>query len=52
MHRKKLHDSSKSVNSYAAGGKFGQYKMMQNTWEMSETLAHGYLSECSLRAIQ
>ena len=33
-----------SFNPYAAGCLFGQYKMMQNTLKMSETLAHGYSS--------
>ena len=31
------------VNPYAAGGLFGQYKMMQKTWKIIETLAYGYL---------
>ena len=30
---------------YAVGGYFGQYKMMQKSWKMTETLAYGYLSE-------
>ena len=30
------------INPYAAGGKFGQYKMMQKTWKITETLACGY----------
>ena len=32
-------------NPYAAGGLFGQYKMMQNMLKMIENLADGYLSE-------
>ena len=32
------------VNPYAAGGQFGQYKMMQKTWKMTETLGHEYSS--------
>ena len=32
-------------NPGAASGYFCQYKMMQNTWEMAETLAYGYSSE-------
>ena len=31
-----------SFNPYAAGGLFGQYQMMQKSWKMTETLAHGY----------
>ena len=34
-----------SFNPYAAGGKLSQYKMMQKTWRMTETLANGYSSE-------
>ena len=34
-----------ALNPYAAGGYFGQYKMMQKFWEMTETLANGYSSE-------
>ena len=33
------------INAYAAVDYFGQYKMMQKTWKMNETLAHWYLSE-------
>ena len=33
------------LNPYAAGGWFGRYKIMQKTWKMTETLAHGYSSE-------
>ena len=32
-------------NPYAAGSWFAQYKMMQTTFKMTETLAHGYSSE-------
>ena len=32
-------------NSYAAGGKFCKYKMMQKNWKMTETPANGYSSE-------
>ena len=32
-------------NPYAAGGLFGQYKMLQKTWKITETLANGYSSE-------
>ena len=35
-------------NPYAAGGSFGQYKMMQKTRKMTENLAHGYSSEGTL----
>ena len=31
-----------SVNPYAAGGWFGQYKMMHKSWKVTETLANGY----------
>ena len=31
-----------SINSYAAGGYFYQYKMMQKSWKMTETLTYGY----------
>ena len=34
-----------NINPYAAGGEFGQFKMMQKTWKMTETLAHGYSSK-------
>ena len=37
--------SSKYINPYAAGGKFCQYKIMQKTWEITETLANGCSSE-------
>ena len=35
----------KLLNPYDAGDWFGQYKMMQRTWKMTETLAYGYSSE-------
>ena len=38
----------RGINPYAAGGKFGQYKMMQKAFRNTETLAHVY----SVRAIQ
>ena len=41
----------KCFNPYDAGGLFGQYKMMQNTWRMMETLAHGYSSESIQREL-
>ena len=34
-------------NPYAAGGKYWQYKIMQKTLKMTETLTHGYSSESS-----
>ena len=39
------------LNPYAAGGQFSQCKMMQNTWEMTETLANGYSSESTQREL-
>ena len=33
------------LSPYAAAGYFGQYKMVQKSWKMIETLAHGYSSE-------
>ena len=33
------------VNPYAAGWWFGQYKVMQKTWKITETLANGYSYE-------
>ena len=40
------------INPYAAAGfKFGQYKMMQKTWKMTETLANGYSSESTRREL-
>ena len=32
-------------NPFAGGGWFCQYKMMQKTWKITETLANGYSSE-------
>ena len=37
--------SAVSYSTYAAGGLFGHYKMMQKSWRMTETLAHWYSSE-------
>ena len=34
-----------ALSHYAAIGYFGQYKIMHKIWKMTETLAHGYLSE-------
>ena len=34
-----------TLNPYAAGGYFGQYKMMHNSLKVTETLTHGYSSE-------
>ena len=34
-----------SFHPYAAGGWFGQRKMMQKNWKMYETLAHRYSFE-------
>ena len=36
---------SNRFNPYAVGGYFGQYKIMQNSLKMTETLANGYSSE-------
>ena len=33
------------VYPYAAGGSFGQYKMMQKTYKLTETLVNGYSFE-------
>ena len=41
----KLQEFAKYINYYAAGGLFGQYKMMQKIWKVIETLAHEYSSE-------
>ena len=43
--------NSKSINPYAAGGWFGQYKIMQNIWKMTETLANGYSYESAQREL-
>ena len=48
VHLSALDESSLSigrVNPYAAGGYFGQYKMMQKIWKMIETLGNGYSSD-------
>ena len=39
------------LNSYAAGGLFGQYKMLQKIWKMIETLTHGYSSKSTQRKL-
>ena len=36
---------SSHLNVYAAGGLFGQYKLVQKICKMTETLAYGYSSE-------
>ena len=36
-----MQHSKEYINPYAAGGLFGQYLMMQNTWKITETLAKG-----------
>ena len=38
-------------NPYNAGGLFGQQELMQNTWKMTETLAHGLSSENTLQEL-
>ena len=40
-----------SPGKNAAGGLFGQYKMMQKSWQMTETLANGYSSESTRREL-
>ena len=40
--------SNGTINPYAAGGYFGQYKMTQKYWKMTETLAYGHSSEGTL----
>ena len=39
------------INSYAAVGYFGQYKMMQKSWKITETLAYRYSSESAQRGL-
>ena len=39
------------LNPYGVGGLFGQYKMMQKTYKMTETLVHGYLSESTQKEL-
>ena len=34
-----------NINPYAAGSYFCQYKIMQKTWKITETLANGYSSK-------
>ena len=38
-------------NPYAAGGWFGNYKIMQKSRKITETLAHGYSSESTWREL-
>ena len=40
-----------NLNPYAAGCYFGQYKMMQKPWKMTETLAYAYKSESTKREL-
>ena len=35
----------RKFNPYAAGSYLGQYKMIQKSWKMTETLTNGYSSE-------
>ena len=39
------------INPCAAGGLFHQCKVMQKTWEMTETLTNGYSSERTQREL-
>ena len=39
------------LNPYAAGGWFGQYKMMQKIRKMTQTLANGYSYESAQREL-
>ena len=39
------------INPYAAGGGFDQYKWMQKSWKMIETLSYGYSSESIQRVL-
>ena len=34
-----------TLNPFAAGGWYGQHKMMQKTWKITETLVNGYSYE-------
>ena len=36
---------------YAAGGQVGQYKIMQKSWKITETLVNGYSSESPQREL-
>ena len=38
------------INPYNAGGVFGQYKMAQKSWKITETLAYGYSFETTYPA--
>ena len=40
-----------TYSPYAAGGYFGQYKVMQKTLKMTETLANGYSFESTQRKL-
>ena len=39
------------IYPYAAGGLFCQYKMMQKTLKMTETMAYGYSSESAQQGL-
>ena len=39
------------INPYAAGGYFGQYKIMPNSWMIFETWANVYSSERAQREL-
>ena len=41
----------RGINPYAAGGYFGQYNIMQKTFKVTESLAHGYSSESTQREV-
>ena len=43
--------TNSTLNPNAAGGYFGQYKMMQKSLKMIETLANGYSSESTQREL-
>ena len=38
-------------NPYAADDKFGQYEIMEKSWKITETLAHGYSFEIAQRKL-
>ena len=40
-----MNECATAFNLYAAGGKFGPYKMMQKTLKMTKILANGYSYE-------
>ena len=44
-----LISGERPINPYAAGGYFVQYKILQNTLKMTETLAYWYSSESTQR---